>query len=276
MGAAVHQFSDLNDAHRRDGWPDANTEYLIYQILVGAWPLDEQRLSAFVTKATREAKVHTSWQHPDEQYEEALGGFVRDALGDAGFVRALEGFMAANRIVERGRSASLAQFTLLLTCPGVADLYQGNELWDLSLVDPDNRRGVDYERRRWMLEHMPDSAPSVPLADDAVGVWKLWVVSRLLRHRRDNPELYLSPDYEPLPVHGTAGQQAVAFRRATIVVVVPRLIGGFDGAWPAAWVTLPSGRWKHLLTARAWDGGDVALSDLMHGCPVAVLEWVRQ
>src|SRR5690606_2088171 len=144
----VDRWAAMNEAHRRDDLPDRNDEYLLYQTLVGSWPIDADRVVAFMAKATREAKVHTSWTDPVPEYDEAVEMFVRDALANDEFTADLERFLAQERLVERGRRNSLAQTALLLTAPGVPDLYQGTELWDLSLVDPDNRRPVNYSLRR--------------------------------------------------------------------------------------------------------------------------------
>ena len=144
--SAVVRWAEQNTAHKQDGWPDRNAEYLLYQTLVGAWPIEAGRAGAFMLKAAKEAKVHTSWTDPNAGYDDALSAFVTAVLADRDFVADLEAFLAEHRIVERGRVNSLAQTALMLTCPGVPDLYQGTEVWDVSLVDPDNRRPVDYAR----------------------------------------------------------------------------------------------------------------------------------
>ncbi|MDQ4068680.1 MAG: malto-oligosyltrehalose synthase, partial [Actinomycetota bacterium] len=141
--AAVRRWAAMTARHKRDGMPDRNAEYLLYQVLVGAHPLDEDRAVAFMEKASREAKQHTSWIDPRPAYDEALAGFVREVVGDPAFAADLAAFAAP--LVGPGRVTSLAQLLLKLTSPGVPDVYQGTELWDLSLVDPDNRRPVDYD-----------------------------------------------------------------------------------------------------------------------------------
>jgi (1->4)-alpha-D-glucan 1-alpha-D-glucosylmutase len=130
----------LNAGKRRGGLPDGNTEYLLYQTLVGTWPISEQRLLEYMLKAVREAKTHTSWTDPNEEYEAALAAFVKRCLGDAELVSRLEAFVA--ELTPHWHVTSLAQTLLRLTSPGAPDIYQGAELWDLSLVDPDNRRPV--------------------------------------------------------------------------------------------------------------------------------------
>jgi (1->4)-alpha-D-glucan 1-alpha-D-glucosylmutase len=268
---AVTRFAAINDSHRRDGWPDRNAEYLLYQTLIGAWPISADRLVAFMAKAGREAKVHTSWADPVPAYEHALESFVRDMCADPDFLAEVTRFLAPHRIVERGRGNSIAQVVLLMTCPGIPDLYQGNEIWDYSLVDPDNRRPVDYVRRAEVLRQLPSNPPAVRLGDDDIGVWKLWVGSRLLRHRRDHPHGYQSTRYEPLRVRGPQAQHAVAFTRGDLAVVVPRLVVGLDDDWRGTTVDLGSPGWTNLMTGEPVEGGPVALSDLLAACPVAVL-----
>jgi (1->4)-alpha-D-glucan 1-alpha-D-glucosylmutase len=269
--SALRDLAASSASRHHDGWPDRNAEYLLYQTLIGSWPISDDRLVASMTKAAREAKVHTSWVDPDPIYEPALESFVRGVTGDTRFVAELDRFLAVHRIVERGRLNSMAQLALLMTCPGIPDVYQGNELWDLSLVDPDNRRTVDFARRAQLLAELPAGPPALDLGDDDIGIWKLWLVSRLLRHRRDHPHVYRSPVYEPLPVHGPRAQHAVAFTRDDLAVVVPRLVVGLNGDWHGTEVRLPAPGWTNLLTGTAVEGGAVLLSQLLQPCPVAVL-----
>jgi (1->4)-alpha-D-glucan 1-alpha-D-glucosylmutase len=270
---AITAWSRGNERHKRDGWPDRNAEYLLYQTLVGAWPIEAARAGAFMEKAAREAKVHTSWTDPDTGYEKALDGFINGVLADQGFVAGLEAFLAGHRIVERGRISSLAQTTLLLTCPGVPDLYQGTEVWDLSLVDPDNRRPVDYEARRRLLAALAGAGPEAALARGDEGGPKLWLIHRLLRHRRDHPGGY-GPDsgYEPLRVTGARASRVLAFTRTGgLAVVVPRLVAGLEDGWAGTTVALPGGAWTDVLTGGRLDGGAVSVAALWRRFPVAVL-----
>src|SRR6185295_11194257 len=186
-GSAVRRWFAQNGRHRRGGWPDRNAEYLLYQTLAGAWPLSVERAAAYMEKAAREAKVHTAWTHVNAEYEEALREFIRGILEDAEFVTDLESFVAP--LVEPGRINSLAQTLLKLTAPGVPDFYQGTEIWDLSLVDPDNRRPVDYELRRGLLADLKGGmTPEEILARMEEGLPKLWVIRQGLQLRRRNPE----------------------------------------------------------------------------------------
>lgn len=270
---AVERWAELNKGHKQDGWPDRNAEYLLYQTLVGAWPIDVGRASAFMHKAAKEAKVHTSWTDPDAGYDDALSAFVTAVLTDRGFVADLERFLAEHRIVERGRVNSLAQTALLLTCPGVPDIYQGTEVWDLSLVDPDNRRPVDYERRRALLARMAEAGPEAALAQADEGGSKFWLIHRVLGHRHRHPHAYgPGSGYEPLHVHGNGARHAVAFARTGgLAVIVPRLVADPDQTWPGTTVELPDGPWVDVLTGDPVGGGTVSVADLLRRFPVAIL-----
>jgi len=270
---AAERWAHRNRRFKQNGWPDRNAEYLLYQTLVGAWPIDAGRVSAFMEKAAKEAKVHTSWTDPRADYDAALGAFTTAILADPGFVADLEAFLAQYRLVGRGRVNSLAQTTLLLTCPGIPDLYQGTEVWDLSLVDPDNRRPVDYDARRRLFAAVADAGPEAALDRDDEGGPKLWLIHRLLGHRRRHPAVY-GPDsgYEPLRVLGPASSHAVAFTRAGgLAVVVPRLVTGLADDWSGTTVALPSGAWVNVLTGQAVPGGETNLATLLESFPVAVL-----
>jgi (1->4)-alpha-D-glucan 1-alpha-D-glucosylmutase len=278
---AIAAWAQHNDRHKRDGWPDRNAEYLLYQTLVGAWPISPARAGAFMEKATREAKVHTTWTDPDAGYEKALDGFITGILADQDFTAGLEAFLAEHQIVERGRISSLAQTALLLTCPGVPDLYQGTELWDLSLVDPDNRRPVDYQARHRLLDALAGAGPEAALARGDEGGPKIWLIHRLLRHRRQHPGGY-GPDsgYEPLRVTGARASHVVAFTRTGgLAVVVPRLVTslvtglvtGLGEGWAGTTVTLPGGAWTDVLGGGTIAGGAASVAALWRRFPVAVL-----
>ena len=277
--AAVRRWAARCEPHKRSGWPDRNTEYLLYQTLAGAWPLTADRAVAFAAKATREAKQHTSWTDPSPAYDEAVAGFITGILADDGFVADLETFLAEHRLVELGRVSSLAQTALLLTCPGVPDLYQGTEVWDLSLVDPDNRRPVDYQARERLLAELTGTeltttggGPEQALARADEGGPKLWLITKVLRHRRRHPAAYgPASGYEPLPVTGAKAGHAVAFRRTGgLAVLVPRLVVGLAGDWADTVAHLPPGDWRSVLTGEPASGA-VPVADLLARFPVAVL-----
>ncbi len=187
-GATVRRWTTMNARHKTDRMPDANTEYLLYQTLVGAYPLSAARAVAYMEKASREAKEHTSWIDPEPAYDSALRDFVEAVITDPEFSADLTGFVRP--LVDPGRTVAVAQALLKLTAPGVPDLYQGTEVWNLSLVDPDNRRPVDYEACRSLLEKVRhlDADDVLALADE--GAAKLWTVWRALAVRRDHPDAF--------------------------------------------------------------------------------------
>jgi (1->4)-alpha-D-glucan 1-alpha-D-glucosylmutase len=274
---ATARWAAHNQRHKRDGWPDRNAEYLLYQTLVGAWPLDAARAGAFMAKAVKEAKVHTSWTDPDPRYDEALDAFAAAVLTDQVFVAELERFLVDHQLIQRGRLSSLAQVTLLLTCPGVPDVYQGTELWDLSLVDPDNRRPVDFAARERVLAALTDAGPDEALAMTAEGGPKLWLIHRMLRYRLAHPEVF-GAGYQPLAADGPKAGHVVAFTRAdALAVVVPRLLARLGGApsspgtWAGTTVTLPEGGWTDVLTGARVPGGTIEVAALLERFPVAVL-----
>jgi (1->4)-alpha-D-glucan 1-alpha-D-glucosylmutase len=226
-----------------------------------------------MAKATKEAKVHTSWIDPKPDYDEALQRFVAAVVGDPTFAADLETFLADYRLVERGRINSLSQTTLLLTCPGTPDIYQGTELWDLSLVDPDNRRPVDYAPRRRLLKELSNAEAELALRKVKEGGPKLWLIHRVLNHRRRHPEAYAAQSrYEPLPASGEKAEHVVAFARSGgLTVIVPRLVVGLGDDWGDTRVVVHHGRWIDVLTEETVEGGDVAARALLRRFPVAVL-----
>ena len=193
----VLRWSAMNGKHRRNGWPDHNSEYLYYQTLVGAWPLSVERAQAYMEKASCEAKQHTDWTRRNATYETALRDFVARTLQDPEFKSDLEQFLTP--LVEAGRVNSLAQTLVKLTAPGVPDIYQGTELWDLSLVDPDNRRPVDFEVRRGLLEDAATLSAEEAWRRREEGLPKLWLIRKTLAARAQRPEWFAGTSaYEPL------------------------------------------------------------------------------
>ena len=273
----VRRWTRMNETLRRDGVPHPNEELLIYQTLVGMWPLDPAeeaevpvRLRAYLEKASREAKTHTSWLEPNIEYENALGDFAASILEHDGFMTAFRRFQ--KKVAFHGFLNSLSQLVLKATCPGLPDFYQGTELWDFSLVDPDNRRPVDYEKRTAMLRDLPPAAAL--LRDWTDGRVKLFVTARVLAARARHQEAFRANNYRKLD----AGQSVVAFSRGEeIVVAVPRLTTRLvkppalpvGDSWGAA--SLPiEGRWRNVFTDEVFEGG--ALRNVFAAFPVAVLE----
>ncbi|MDP9101211.1 MAG: malto-oligosyltrehalose synthase [Actinomycetota bacterium] len=235
---------------------DAGTQQLLWQTVFGAWPLSPDRAVAYLLKAVREAKLRTSWLDPDLEYERAVEDWVRAVLADHGLV----GHLGA--LVERHRAAwettVLAQKLVQLTMPGVADTYQGCELPELSLVDPDNRRPVDYPRRRRLL-HEPVTAETR----------KLHLVAVTLRLRRAEPEVFLAGGYQPLE---SAARSLAFLRGGRVATVVPtRAVQLGRHGWGGDLVHLPEGSWRDRLTGRVFNGGAVPLAELLSDWPVALL-----
>ena len=266
--------------------PSAVDQYLFFQTALGAYPLLGEtsslveRVAAYALKAAREAKQHTSWLSPNEAYEAALAKYVTGMLVDEAFAASLAAKVDA--LAPHGASNSLAQLVLRLASPGVPDTYQGSELWDLSLVDPDNRRPVDYEERRSFLRAIEGAKPRDLLASYRDGKVKLHVLRAGLRLRRDRPRTFLEGDYAAID----AGEEIVAFARShaegSVVCAVTRLpyrvTGGrapfaVGDAWGTRQVAIPRREWRNVLTSTRLtvDGDGVAASKLFEELPVALL-----
>jgi (1->4)-alpha-D-glucan 1-alpha-D-glucosylmutase len=300
--------------------PTANDRYLLFQTLVGTWPNPaprgakelttyRERIAHYMEKAIKEAKQHTSWINPNEQYDEAVRRFVAGALEDVKENEFLESFAPfAQRVARLGRFNSLAQLVLKLTSPGVPDIYQGNELWDFSLVDPDNRRQIDYGLRTKMLKTM------LPMLDECAGDKlskqvavmftraidgriKMYLTARLLRYRRTNPEIFTKGSYARLAPVGDRADAVCAFERrlgdrVLIVAVCIRSAGvSRDGeidpigaaVWAKTFLSVPEisagTRVKELLTggelsSAAAEAGEsrFSLGEVFATLPVAVIE----
>ena len=247
------------------GWPDAETEYLLWQTMVGAWPIGSDRLTAYLLKAAREAKRHTTWTDPVPSYESALRDFVVAVLDDAAIVDSVAAFVTS--IEPWARVATLSGKLLSLTLPGVPDVYQGCELTDRSLVDPDNRRDVDFDQRRSRLARLDAGDLPVDLDDE-----KLLVVSTGLRLRRDQPD-WFGPDGEYSPL-ATTSTHAFGFVRAgRVASVVTRRPADLasKGGWREAHVVLPPGAWRSALTGTRVSGGAVPAAELVDSLPVDLL-----
>jgi (1->4)-alpha-D-glucan 1-alpha-D-glucosylmutase len=241
-----------------------------------------ERLAAFVPKALREAKRKSKWIEPNEAYETATIELLdRLFADDSVFVQRLRPILAD--LSRRGMLISLARTVLKCTLPGVPDFYQGTGLWDFSLVDPDNRRPVDYAEREDILA---DDAPLATLLRTwQDGAIKLRLAADLLRDRRENALFYARSDYAPLTVTGGKWSKLVAFVRRfgseRLVVVVPRLSGSGSGVsvmpvgqafWGATTIDLPAGRWRDVVEGRTIESsGSVPAGTLLESLPFAVM-----
>jgi (1->4)-alpha-D-glucan 1-alpha-D-glucosylmutase len=249
---------------------DANTEYLLWQTLVGAWPLTASRLTGYLEKATREAKQHTTWTEPVAPYDDAVRDFALRVLDDEELTTQIAAFV--DQLAPLFRVQVLGQKLVQLTIPGVPDVYQGTETVDLSLVDPDNRRPVDYAARGKRLAELDTGGLPADLDDE-----KLLVVSRALRLRREHPDWFgADASYQPIP---TSSEHAVAFARGgQAITIVTRLAASLEraGGWGDATVSLPPGSWHDVVTDRTHPGGQVSLGDLLDMLPVCLLVPARK
>jgi (1->4)-alpha-D-glucan 1-alpha-D-glucosylmutase len=254
---------------------------LMQQTLVGAHPLGAERAHAYLTKAMREAKRRTSWLDPDRAFEDAAHAGLDRALQDPEHMGEIEALAAL--LLAPGRSNSLSQKLLALTMPGVPDLYQGSELWSLDLVDPDNRRAVDYDLRRRLLARVPGAPTAADAAQWAAslhdptdpGVAKLAVVHHALavRHRHRGCFIGRGATYVPVEAGGPAADHVLAFERgAEVVTVVARHTRRLEreGGWRGTELRLPAGAWRDVLTQSAHTGA-VDVERVLAHLPVALL-----
>jgi (1->4)-alpha-D-glucan 1-alpha-D-glucosylmutase len=263
--------------------PEPAVGLMIWQTVIGAWPPDfdaaafHRRLEEWLVKALREAKQRTAWDDPDESYERACKGYLAYLFDPAlGFLDEAKAFVA--RVAPAGIRNSLAQTALRLTLPGVPDLYQGTEFWDFSLVDPDNRRPIDFKARANALADGADLALLLKDWDD--GRIKQALIARLLGFRRRHAALFAEGSYEPLAVSGEKAEHLIAFRRShggeALIVVVPRLAAGLGTAVGAAWrdtrIALPETDATDLLRSRKIKIGETSEAALLlDTLPLAVL-----
>ena len=263
FAAAVRRWS------ARAPLPEPTLNLLAWQSLVGAWPISQERLVRYLEKASREAEIATSWTEPNAEFDAAVAAWPKTVLTDGELAADVEAFVTQVR--DAGWSNALGQKLVQLAMPGVPDLYQGSELWDLSLVDPDNRRPVDFDRRRDLLARIDGGW--LPELDDS-GAAKLLIVTRALRLRRDRPELF-GGSYESLPAQGPAADHLFAFARGGghLVAVATRLPVTLQraGGWRGTTLPMGPGPWTNVLTGQPVPSSWVAAEDLLQRYPVALL-----
>ena len=251
----VLRWREVNAGLREGGAPDANEEYLVYQTLVGAWPIGAERLEAYLEKALREAKRNTSWVQQDHDWEARVKFFAVALLGHRPFLDDFEPF--AGRVAQEGRRSALGQLLLKLTAPGVPDVYQGDELEALNLVDPDNRRPVDWAARSEALDALRAGEPPTPRT------MKLFLIWKALELRARRPDAFEAGGYQPVE----AGPGVCAYLRGgAVLTVVP--VRDWDRAWLAA-----PGRWRDVLTGAERElPDDVTVAELVEPYGLALLE----
>ncbi len=256
--------------------------YLALQIVVGAHPISEERLNAYLLKATREASLFTTWTDPDDDYEMALQALASLLTSHQALTKAIDSFVV--EISRSGRSNSLAALVLRCMAPGVPDIYQGSEIWTDSLVDPDNRRVPSWPQLAALLAEASASDPgeiwlrseggSRPSEGDP-GLVKLAVLQRLLRIRTRRPDCFgPGAPYQPILASGVGSDSVIAFQRGAIAVMVTRHARQMDGDWGDTEVELPAGRWRQSLVDGdpVFHEGNVRVGQLLGSLPVAVLE----
>lgn len=302
----IHTWRRMNQRKKVSGGrysPDDNDEYSLYQVLVGSFPFREEefpsfvdRIKSYVIKAVREAKVHTAWLKPDAEYEDAFVDFVTRILvseGENPFLESLREFQ--RKVAHYGMLNSLSQTLIKITAPGVPDFYQGTELWDLSLVDPDNRRPVDFEKRQALIQEMKDRVSGDRagylreiLGSMSDGRIKFYLIHRALQIRAADPELYGEGSYIPIEIAGERERHVIAFTRRLdgrwSVTLVPRFLTSFipEGELPIGgenWldtrIVLPAeapGRWVEQMTGEPVLGKEtLPVGEILRGFPVALL-----
>lgn len=300
---AVWRWSRLNEDKKvllEHGLaPHANDEYLLYQTLVGAWPNDaetaaglkqfRERIAQYILKAIREAKWRTSWTDPNPEYEKATATFIERLLNPARSSAFLTGFKTLQGIVSYfGVFNSLAQTLLKITAPGVPDLYQGTELWDFNLVDPDNRRPVNFGSRAKLLKRIKRAEPADVLKETNSGAIKLFTIYKALQFRREHPEIFERGTYIPLRASGPKAAHLCAFARrseaAEVLVVIPRLVYGLCRGktvaplGPKIWqdtaiAGAECGEYQNMLTGEylSVSGGRLRVARVLATYPVALL-----
>ncbi|PPI28376.1 malto-oligosyltrehalose synthase [Rathayibacter sp. AY1B5] len=256
----------LRELHALVGFGDGPIEHLLWEAVVGTWPASRERLHAYAEKASREADDSTHWTAPDEQFEKRMHAAIDAAFDEPAVRRLVE--QTVERVSAAGWSNGLAAKLVQITAPGIPDVYQGSELWETSLVDPDNRREVDFGQRRALLERIDGGwKPAI----DAEGAAKLLVTSRALRLRRDRPELFTR--YAAVPAIGPAAEHAIAFDRGGALTVATRLPEGLGtaGGWNGTVVVLPGHPMEDVLTGRTFAGGVTPVAEILADYPVALL-----
>jgi (1->4)-alpha-D-glucan 1-alpha-D-glucosylmutase len=311
--ARVTKWVKLNAKYRAvqesEEIPDANDEYLLYQTLLGAWPVgdlspDERndfraRIQQYMEKAIHEAKVHTSWINPNREYDDGVRRFVQAVLDDSRTNKFLDDFLPfKERIAVAGLSNSLAQTILKMTAPGTPDFYQGSELWDWNLVDPDNRRPVDYALRQTLVRELKEVLAKPDRFDAVQGLMrrsgdgriKLYLILAGLHCRRTHADVFEQGRYVPLQAEGPEASHLLAFARLhgthMILVIVPRLVAlrsaeAMGSIWDETWVTIPpecgvqqlqdvlTGR--SIIPGREGERDRVRASEVFAACPVGFL-----
>ena len=254
--STLHRWSRRYRQFKTGEFPDRNTEYFLYQTLIGAWPITVDRVTTYMEKAAREAKEQTSWTQQNKEFEDALKLFIERILASGEFVSELESLV--EKVLLPGRINSLTQTLIKCTAPGVPDTYQGSEIWDLHIVDPDNRGPIDYATRQTMLAELRAgmSVEAIMNRMDS-GMPKLWVLFKSLHLRQEKPEWFgKEAAYAPLPVEGPKQAHLIAYSRGeSVAVLAPRWNVKLGSGFGSTTVELPPGNWTNIFTEETVKGG---------------------
>lgn len=268
--AALQKWSELNQPAWKGRQPDRHAEYLLYQTLIGAWPIPCERAWEYMCKACREAKIATSWHEPNAAYEEMIAEFIAAILDSPEFLAELEAFVEP--LIDPGRVNSLSQTLIKMTAPGTPDFYQGTELWDLSLVDPDNRRPVDFQLRTEMLDRCAGMTAPEAMQEWDSGLPKLWMIAKTLQVRREHtPSFSANAFYQPRSARGSRLGHLLIYQRGdNIIVIVPRFSLSLNDEWDDTVVGLPAGEWRNTFTGESLSG-DISPLEIFGDFPTALL-----
>ena len=265
------QWAKNNKQYHQDTAIDPSTEYFLYQTLLGAWPISTDRLWASMLKSMREAKLFTTWIKPNTSYEDGWKNFIENVCEDANFILDLSSFVAI--LTDYGHINSLAQTLIKLTAPGIPDIYQGTEIWSRTLVDPDNRQPVDFQKLQLYLQELSKLTIDEINNRSHEGLPKLWLIHQVLTFRKKHAKHFSrEASYEPLYAKGPKADHIIAFKRGNnIITIAPRLIIESLGRWESTFIKIPSGSWQNILTNEFYEGGPVLIADLFKLFPVAFL-----
>ena len=257
-----------NDQDKPFAAPGDETIHFIFQNIVGAWPISQDRVQEFGLKAVREGKKYSSWHRPNAAFEEALGGYIAAFYASEELLTVVEDFVS--QIRDAGYCNSLSQLLLKMLSPGVPDIYQGTELWDFSLVDPDNRRPVDFEERKRLLSRLEQGSLEALWEERASGAIKLAITTRLLKLRQEHLEA-AHVGYSALSAEGEHARRVIAMRRGENIIGIATRFWQRDGGLASTRLKLPPGEWTNLFTGKTGFQGTSEVTELLGVLPVAAL-----
>ena len=267
----VQKWLKINKDHTNKGLADKNTEYFLFQTLVGTWPISKERILKYMIKAVREAKVNTNWASPNKYYENRLEEYINRIFENKEFISSLEGFIA--ELIEYGRINSLAQITLKLTSPGIPDIYRGTEVWNNSLADPDNRRPFSINERKSILKRIEKMDCQSILEAYDEGLPKMFIIKKILEIRKKDFSFNSRDSYREIRASGTCSDNVLSYIRGkNLIVVVPRLLLKIKKQWKNTKLNLPKGEWINIFSEKTFPSGAISVENILKDFPVAVLK----